>query len=278
MKIVVASDGRQPNPVYCGALLAAGAGPSEISLVLPGDPLPDRFDGLLLAGGNDVAPARYGEATLSPTVDVYPERDTLDFDLLARALALEVPVLGICRGLQLLNVALGGTLWQDLPSQRDHGIPHARYVEDGFLPGLLVHPVRPCGPSESPGPLGALLGGAGVIDVNSRHHQAVKDLAPGLVPAALSPDGLVEAFEAVWPVNLAAVQWHPEDLVASPVQRGIFVQLVREARARRGGGAAISSGRGADLASEGRPIGTGAAFSAQEAGAPAPPIPPVENQ
>ena len=124
MKILVASDARQPNEAYRGALLAAGALPEEVHLVLPGEPLPAAFDGLLLAGGPDVDPSRYGETPVTPTLECRAERDALDFGAFASAEAQSAPVFGICRGLQVVNVALGGTLWQDLPSQRPRGVTH----------------------------------------------------------------------------------------------------------------------------------------------------------
>ena len=124
MKIVISSDPNQPNDRYRGALLCAGALPEEVVLVQPGDSLPDHFDGLLVAGGADVDPSRYGEAPGGAELELDARRDALDFELFARAEGQGVPVFGICRGMQMLNVALGGTLWQDLPSERDRGVKH----------------------------------------------------------------------------------------------------------------------------------------------------------
>ena len=209
MRVAIATDGGQPRESYSDALLCAGALPEEVLVVRPGDPLPAEIDGLLIAGGADVDPARYGEARETPILDVVPERDALDFALLASAREQQAPVFGICRGMQVVNVALGGTLWQDLPSQRDRGIPHD-------FPGVHhsashpAHTVRAAGET----PLARLLSREVELTVNSRHHQAVKDLAPGLVPVASSPDGVLEAFEATEGPFLAAVQWHPENLVS----------------------------------------------------------------
>jgi putative glutamine amidotransferase len=205
MRVAVATDSGQPKDSYADALLCAGALPEEVLVVRPGDPLPAEIDGLLIAGGADVDPARYGEARATPTLDVVPERDALDFALLQSAREQLSPVFGICRGMQVLNVALGGTLWQDLPSQHDRGVPHD-------FPGTRhpashpAHTVRAAGVT----PLARLLSRAPELTVNSRHHQAVKDLAPSLVPVASSPDGILEAFEAAEGPFLAAVQWHPE--------------------------------------------------------------------
>ena len=213
MKILLASDAQQPNEAYRGALLAL---PEEIALVLPGEPLPPAFDGLFLAGGPDVDPARYGETSVSPTLEVRPQRDALDFAAFAAAEDLGAPVFGVCRGLQVVNVALGGTLWQDLPSQRERGVAHDTDAA-GHGRDFRAHAVRPRG---GPTPFAAAV--AQVRDVNSRHHQAVKDLAPPLASLAASPDDLVEAVERAEGPWLAAVQWHPEDLVADPRQKALI--------------------------------------------------------
>jgi putative glutamine amidotransferase len=225
MKILLASDAHQPNAAYRGALLAAGALPEEIAIVLPGDPLPPAFDGLLLAGGPDVDPSRYGETSRTPTLEVRPQRDALDFAAFAAAEALGAPVFGICRGLQVVNVALGGTLWQDLPSQRERGVAHDADAA-GHGRDFRAHAVRRRGGST---PFAAAV--AKVRDVNSRHHQAVKDLAPALASLAASPDDLVEAVERAEGPWLAAVQWHPEDLVADPHQMALIRTFLDACRA-----------------------------------------------
>lgn len=238
MKIVIASDARQPNAAYSGALLAAGALPEEIVVLLPGEPLPRAFDGLLLAGGPDVDPARYGEAPATETLACRPERDAHDFAAFAAAEARGVPVFGICRGLQVVNVALGGTLWQDLPSQRPRGVAHD--ADGAGRPrDFRAHAVRARrGPPLSP--FAAAVAEAG--DVNSRHHQAVKDLGLSLAPVASSPDDVVEALERPGGPYLAAVQWHPEDLVADPRQRALFHAFLDACRAFALAGAAAASG------------------------------------
>ena len=227
MKIVLASDAHQPNEAYRGALLAAGASPGEIVLALPGEPLPAAFDGLLLAGGPDVDPARYGEPPATPTLELRPGRDAHDFAAFAAAEAQGAPVFGICRGLQVVNVALGGTLWQDLPSQRDRGVAHDA---DSYGRGrdFRAHAVRPRS-GRAPSPFAAAV--ARATDVNSRHHQAVKDLAAPLASLAASPDDLVEAVERSGGPWLAAVQWHPEDLVADPRQKALFETFLDACRA-----------------------------------------------
>jgi putative glutamine amidotransferase len=228
MMIVIATDGNQPNAIYVRALICAGALPEEIVVVEPGQVAPEEFDGLLLAGGPDVAPARYGEVPSTPTLEVFPERDALDMALVARAERSGAPVFGICRGLQVLNVARGGTLWQDLPSQRDRGIAHAFHSANGFSPSHPAHGISV--PSAPAGVLGELLGSMRELIVNSRHHQAVKEIAPGLRACAVSSDDSVEALER--PERFfGGVQWHPEDLVDRPDQKALFRSFLDAGRA-----------------------------------------------
>jgi len=203
--------------------------PEEVVVVCPGDPLPERFDGLLVSGGADVEPSRYGEAATSPTLELAPERDAQDFELFARAQRLEAPVFGICRGMQMLNVALGGTLWQDLPQERDRGLTH-EYPRAEWDPAHPAHVVRPRARQLAAAPLSGVLSAAGEFTVNSRHHQGVKDIAHGLVPLAASPDDLVEAFERPGQPFLAGVQWHPEDIVKEPVQKAMLAAFLEECR------------------------------------------------
>jgi putative glutamine amidotransferase len=224
MKIVIASDAKQPNETYRGALLAAGALPEEVVVVLPGDPNPGAFDGLLLAGGRDVDPARYGETPKTPALELHPERDTLDFALFSAAEKLRAAIFGICRGLQVVNVALGGTLWQDLKAQRPRGVAH-----DADSDPPVAHLVR----ARSGGSRSRFAAAIAALDgaaVNSRHHQGVKDLAPGLAALAASPDGLIEALERPQGAFLACVQWHPENLVAERSQKAVFEAFLDASR------------------------------------------------
>lgn len=159
-----------------------------------------RVDALMLIGGRDVCPERYGQAPHQRTLTA-PQQDVVEFGALGAALEQGVPVFGICRALQVINVALGGTLHQHLPDVGG-GVQHWHWPE-GTPPGLPAHPVR------TAGWLREALGEAPTV--NSLHHQGVDRLAPGLVPVAWAPDGLVEAAElrgGRGPV--AAVQWHPE--------------------------------------------------------------------
>jgi len=210
---------------YVHALTAAGVPETEIQVVTPSSGLSLRdlatqARGLVLSGGIDVDPARYGEAVLPDAkVDVSRERDQLEWDLLDLAHERRLPVWGVCRGLQVLNVYLGGTLWQDLPSQAPGEIDHSQTER----PDLLAHTVEVLDP-------GAPVAERLTVDarVNSRHHQAIRKAAEGLVPVALSPDGLIEAAvldRGGWWVR--GVQWHPENLTALEPQRALWNDFLR---------------------------------------------------
>jgi putative glutamine amidotransferase len=211
-------DGRERvtlNVAYVRALEAAGLVPLAVPTILA----PERaaaalqgVRGLVLSGGEDVDPARYGAAPHPKLEDTDPTRDAAELALIAAARERRLPILAICRGIQILNVALGGTLYQDLESERPGPVRHAGeetrhglHVERGSLLGRTL--------------------GTGSATVNSRHHQAVRDLAPGLRAVAWAEDGVIEAAEpadpgAAW---MLAVQWHPEDLT----ERALFDGFAR---------------------------------------------------
>jgi putative glutamine amidotransferase len=182
--------------------------------------------GLVLCGGADVAPERYGETALNDTVDVLPERDAMEWALVEGAREARVPVWGVCRGIQVLNVFLGGSLWQDLPAQKPSGVPHSINQPKDHIAHTVnvIRPEMPLGESLS-------RGARETPRVNSRHHQAIKRLADGLVPVAESPDGLIEAVvldRPDWWVR--AVQWHPENLIADAQQRALWTDFVQTTR------------------------------------------------
>jgi putative glutamine amidotransferase len=167
------------------------------------DDYADWLDGLLLEGGSDLSPTSYGETPLEDRWSGDAIRDRYEMALVAAFVARAKPVFGICRGLQLLNVAFGGTLYQDIATQHPGALTH----RDPALYDRCHHRVR----FEPHTRLAELLGGAGRARVNSVHHQAVKDLAPGFVVEARCPDdGIIEAIRRDTGPFVAAVQWHPE--------------------------------------------------------------------
>jgi putative glutamine amidotransferase len=191
-------------------------------------------DGLLLVGGDDVDPAAYGANRPDLCEDVDRARDDFEFAVVRAAAEGGVPLLGICRGLQVMNVALGGTLFEDLPTRVPEAAPHRVSGRDGG------HPVTAAAGSR----LRALVG-AERFDVNSHHHQAVARPAPRLAVVARAPDGVVEAAEDAAHPFFLGVQWHPERMETAESTRRLFLGLVRAARERaRGDGAPVAPGGG----------------------------------
>lgn len=205
---------------YVDAVRRAGA---SATLILPGDErsageLLDRHDGLLLVGGGDVEPSAYGQEPSETIYGLEPDRDAFEFDLLREADRRAFPTLCICRGMQVMNVAFGGSLIQHLPDDgrfQSHGTPSGS--DD------LFHDV-----TLSPGSRVAKASGAEVVSCSSHHHQGVDRLGDGIVATGASADGLVEAIERETGWMMGA-QWHPEDTaVDDRGQQGLFDALVRE--------------------------------------------------
>lgn len=198
------------NQRYSRAVATAGGLPVMIPLLDEMDTLRelfDRLDGLLIPGGVDVDPATYGEAPLPTCGRLDRDRDRVELSLARWAREDGKPLFGLCRGLQIVNVALGGTLYQDIAAQRSDAIKHDYFPTAGYSRAHLAHPVTVSGGTR----LHAFVGTA-PLKVNSMHHQAVKNLAPELVTTAVAPDGLVEAVESPDSHFLLGVQWHPEAL------------------------------------------------------------------
>ena len=185
-----------------------GLGAIPLLLPLTADPaVLDYFlelcDGLLLSGGSDIAPEHYGQQDEGLCGPILPLRDEMELSLCRRAVKLDKPLLGICRGHQVLNVALGGTLYQDLKVQMGTDMQHQvpRPV-GGFVHAVAITPESPL----------AQLQGKGAMTVNSRHHQAVRELAPGLEVQATAPDGTIESVWMPEKRFVWGVQWHPESV------------------------------------------------------------------
>jgi putative glutamine amidotransferase len=201
---------------YARSITAAGGLPVYLPLHVDAAEYAGRLDGIVLSGGTDVEPERYGAARHPELHPSEPARDRFEFDVVDVAATADLPVLGICRGLQVLNVWGGGTLHQHVPVHARFDVAvEARIDELEITPGSLLHDLY-----------GARLG------VNSLHHQTVDRVADGWVVAARSSDGAVEALE--WPGHdMIGVQWHPE-LLDSRATDPIFAWLVDRARERAG--------------------------------------------
>ena len=181
------------------------------------------IDGLVLIGGADYDPQLYGQSAHAKTKLVAERRQRFDVRLAKAAAAAGVPTLGICGGIQLLNVALGGTLIQHIADAVPEALTHTRSGEaEGF------HEVTVAGGSRLAGVVGA-----GPLEVNSSHHQAIGEPAPGLTVTARAPDGVVEAVEGTGEAFLLGVQWHPERLADRPEHLALFQALVAAAERRR---------------------------------------------
>ena len=217
---------------YIEALRMAGAVPWIIPQ-LPHDPetmraIFERLDGVFLTGGVDVDPSRYNEPRhpLCGTTD--HDRDAIEIMLLEYALETHIPVLAVCRGIQILNVACGGTLYQDVTAQVPAAMKHDYFpTPENPSRNYLAHDI-----SVKPGTrLGDILGET-IVPVNSMHHQAIKDLATGLRPSAFAPDGIIEAVEGTNGQYLIAVQWHPEELAETqPGMKRLFTTFVEASAA-----------------------------------------------
>jgi putative glutamine amidotransferase len=215
---------------YVNAVIAAGGTP----VILPpqdgaSESLLGLVDGLLFSGGADIDPEHYGDSEVHPTTyDVHPLRDRFELELIAQAIERDLPILCICRGIQVLNVACGGTLFQHVPEQYDTAIPH-RQQEAGFESFQPSHDVV-----AEPGTLLERVYASDRIPVNSYHHQAVRSLAPSLKVAGHAEDGLMEAVEVTGRTFVLGVQWHPEMMFHEHAEHlRPFEELVAAATARK---------------------------------------------
>jgi putative glutamine amidotransferase len=217
------------NEAYISSVMGAGGTPFLIPLGLSEERLLSlllQIDGVLFSGGGDLNPESYG-SQMHPRVDnVDPDRDRVELFLIRKVIEMQLPFFGICRGLQLVNVGLGGGLYEDITDQRPGSLQHqspASWPRD-----RLVHPVV----VEKSSKLYEILDQPELL-VNSVHHQGVRELASGVRATAFAPDGIIEAFEIDdFPFGLA-VQWHPEWLQAHPSMQALFRSFVDFAATRQ---------------------------------------------
>lgn len=207
---------------YVEALRKAGAVP----VLVPPQPenaneVVEGLDGILLAGGYDCDPTVYGEEAHPSLEPMDPRRQSGDLSLARVARERGIPTLGICLGLQVMNVAAGGTLLQDIPSQIETEIEHVSEPEDRARHDVHI---------EQGTRLATILGGTTEMNVNSSHHQAIKDVGDGLRETAHAPDGIVEGLEDPRHPFYVGVQWHPEDMPGEPSATSIFGAFVEAAR------------------------------------------------
>jgi putative glutamine amidotransferase len=216
VRVVVTLEDETAGTDYLASLRRAGFRADELLVLRSADVPPPGFDALVLGGGEDVAPDLYRQAPRAALRDVNPRRDAQELGLIAAARRKRAPILAICRGIQIVNVACGGTLLQDIPSDSPSPVKH----EIKLPKDAIAHTIRCSGAAWLP---------AGTLSVNSRHHQGIDALGAGLSAIARSDDGLVEAVEGE---GIAAVQWHPENMADDPVSQGIF-RAFHEAASRR---------------------------------------------
>ena len=207
---------------YVKAVSLAGGIPVLIPLLIQDEHLQSmltRLDGILFSGGGDIDPVLFGGEEHPEVNFIDADRDRIEIQLVKIAVQTSTPIFGICRGIQSINVALGGTLYTHIPDQLNSDL-HPRYVE-GADRSSLIHEVN----IESGTIISRILEST-VVQVNSLHHQGISKLAPGLVAAGHAPDGLIEAVEMPEHLFCIAVQWHPEWLVAHKPMRALFEAFV----------------------------------------------------
>ena len=197
------------------------------------DPLEDQpeqivgeVQGVLMTGGVDIDPARYGEEPHATVTAIEPERDAFEFALMLAAREARLPVFGICRGLQVMNVALGGSLIQDIAAEMTGILQHTLPTP----PCAVAHEVWVSKGSRLWTLMQEKMADADTCSVNSRHHQAIKRLAPGFEVTATAPDGVIEAIECPNATFCLGVQWHPENFWRTGEFRPLFEGFIEACR------------------------------------------------
>ncbi len=213
---------------YLESVRRAGGDPVELAVAQSTADAIASADAVLLTGGGDVDPALYGETAHASFEAAEPGRDRFEIDLVRASLEADLPILGICRGMQVINVALGGTLLQDIPSMLNgalhHWVPEPRFA--------IAHEVWVTKNSQLWSLMRDTLEGGDTCQVNSRHHQAVRTVPSGWEVSATAPDGVIEAIEHTGRPFCLAVQWHPENFWRTGEFRPLFEAFVEAAAAR----------------------------------------------
>jgi putative glutamine amidotransferase len=226
---------------YAEGVLQAGGVPLIVPHNLDEDTLRavlDRIDGVLLSGGGDVDPALFSEDAHPATREIESDRDRVELTLARWVVEDDMPLLAICRGIQVLNVALGGTLVQDIPSQVPAALPHS-FDRKTTPRNFLAHPVQ-----IDPGSQLAHIMQREMAQTNSWHHQSIKQVADRLQVTAVAPDGVIEAVEVPGRRLAIGVQWHPEWLFEEKAEhRRLFEELVRVSMERRRSNGSSGNGR-----------------------------------
>jgi gamma-glutamyl-gamma-aminobutyrate hydrolase PuuD len=216
---------------YRQSILHVGGEPRIVDASMAVDAALSGVDGLLLTGGDDVAPPIYGEQPHATITDAEPGRDEFEIGLVKAARERGVPIFAICRGVQVLNVACGGTLVQDIPSQVKGALVHDLPVPPNQSYSL-AHEIWLEKDSLLSNLMSERLSDTDACEVNSRHHQAVKDLAPGFLVCATAPDGVIEAIEDPAKRFCLGVQWHPENFFRTGEFRPLFEGFLEAAQTK----------------------------------------------
>ena len=220
------------NAAYVDSVLKNGGIPLVIPFTAGGSEMAfkqlDLVDGLILSGGHDLDPHLYGEEIDQKSRETWPDRDAFDMALLKRAEETGKPVLGICRGAQIINVAHGGSMWQDLSLRPGNTLKHMQATR----PDVGTHVVK----IKSGTTLEKIMGGSSLM-TNSFHHQLIKEVAPDLTESASASDGVTEALEST-DGKVIAVQWHPEEMHANPapeaaIMNRLFKYLIDKAEEKK---------------------------------------------
>jgi putative glutamine amidotransferase len=213
---------------YKQSVLHVGGTPKILEPSVSIDEALSDIGGLMLTGGDDVMPSRYGEAAHPAVVEAEPGRDEFEIGLIHAARTRRLPIFAICRGIQVLNVACGGTLVQDIPTQIAGALPHNLPCPP-HQPFSLAHEVWIEKDSLLSRLMRERLADADTCEVNSRHHQAVKTVANGFIVSATAPDGVIEAIEDPALRFCLGVQWHPENFFRTGEFRPLFEGFVEAA-------------------------------------------------